>query len=56
MPVYYCNTYNQSTKLLMGEGKIRSLGLTYIHYYKIDNQQGPTLLYRELYSISYNNV
>ena len=30
--------------------------LTHTTIYKIDNQQGPTVLHRELYSIIYNNL
>lgn len=33
----------------MGKGEIKSLGWTDTPTYKIGNQQGPTLLHRELY-------
>ena len=45
------------TKGKRGEGKIRSLGLTYINIiYKIDKQQEPIVKHKELYSISCNII
>ena len=53
----------QKTKLWLPKGKARDrykLGILdyqiYNNMHKIDNQQGPTIQPRKLYSISFNNL
>ena len=53
-------TYRTDKWLLrsgVGEGWIGSLGLANANLiYKVDRQQGPTVLHRGLYSISYDKL
>ena len=39
----YEHTYGYQRGKRVGEGQIRSLGLTYANYYIKDKQQGPTI-------------
>ena len=64
-PIYKTEIYSQTQKtnlwLPKGKGVGRDkLGIWYQQIlttvYKIDNQQGPTIQHRELYSISCNNL
>ena len=48
---------NQSGKMEGGiDQEFGSNIYTLLYIYKIDNQQGPTVQHKELYSVFYNNI